>query len=213
MVKNKGNLNNHIGLPLSLMQLTSGPDVAVMELGMNHAGEISTLVRIAEPDVRVWTNVGDAHLGFFASVDAIADAKAEILEGARPGDVLVCNADDPRVMARVRGFAGRTVTFGESPAADVRASDVDDRGLGRHARARRHAGRRASTSPRRCSAAATSRTCWPRPPWRSSAASPLDDDREPAPPRLRPADRRGVVRRLRTASRSSTTPTTRARRR
>ena len=100
VVKNKGNLNNHIGLPLSLLQLTSGPDVAVMELGMNHAGEISTLVRIAEPDIRVWTNVGDAHLGFFASVDAIADAKAEILEEARPGDVLVCAADDARVMAR-----------------------------------------------------------------------------------------------------------------
>ena len=82
VVKNKGNLNNHIGLPLSLMQLRARPDVAVMELGMNHAGEISTLVEIAEPDVRVWTNVGDAHLGFFASPDAIADAKAEILERA-----------------------------------------------------------------------------------------------------------------------------------
>ena len=82
VVKNKGNLNNHIGLPLSLMQLRARPDVAVMELGMNHAGEISTLVAIAEPDVRVWTNVGDAHLGFFASPDAIADAKAEILERA-----------------------------------------------------------------------------------------------------------------------------------
>jgi len=128
VVKNKGNLNNHIGLPLSLLQLTSGPDVAVMELGMNHAGEIGALVRIAEPDIRVWTNVGDAHVGFFASVDAIADAKAEILEGARPGDVLVCAADDARVMARVRGFSGRKVTFGESPAADVRASDVRDLG-------------------------------------------------------------------------------------
>ena len=68
---------------------------------MNHAGEIRTLVGIAEPDVRVWTNVGDAHIGFFASPDAIADAKAEILENARPGDVLVANADDARVMARV----------------------------------------------------------------------------------------------------------------
>ena len=86
VVKNKGNLNNHIGLPLSLMQLRQRPDVAVMELGMNHAGEISTLVAIAEPDVRVWTNVGDAHLGFFASADAIADAKAEILERADAGD-------------------------------------------------------------------------------------------------------------------------------
>ena len=128
VVKNKGNLNNHIGLPLSLLQLTSGPDVAVMELGMNHAGEISALVRIAEPDIRVWTNVGDAHVGFFASVDAIADAKAEILEGAGSGDVLVCASDDARVTARVRGFSGRKVTFGESPAADVRASDVRDLG-------------------------------------------------------------------------------------
>ena len=66
--RNKGNLNNHIGLPLSLLELRSRPEVAVVELGMNHAGEIRTLVGIAEPDVRVWTNVGDAHLGFFASV-------------------------------------------------------------------------------------------------------------------------------------------------
>jgi UDP-N-acetylmuramoyl-tripeptide--D-alanyl-D-alanine ligase len=129
VVKNKGNLNNHIGLPLSLMQLRTRPDVAVMELGMNHAGEISTLVDIAAPDVRVWTNVGDAHLGFFASADAIADAKAEILERAGAADVLVCNADDARVMARARSFPGRTVTFGLSDAATVRARDVQDRGV------------------------------------------------------------------------------------
>src|SRR5262249_59783115 len=91
--RNKGNLNNHSGLPLSLLELRSRPDVAVVELGMNHAGEIRTLVGIAEPEVRVWTNVGDAHLGFFASTDAIADAKAEILERARPTDLLVSNAD------------------------------------------------------------------------------------------------------------------------
>ncbi len=129
VVKNKGNLNNHIGLPLSLMQLRDTPDVAVMELGMNHVGEISTLVAIADPDVRVWTNVGDAHLGFFDSPDAIADAKAEILEGAEPRDVLVCNADDRLVMTRVAGFAGRTITFGESDRATVRARDIEDRGV------------------------------------------------------------------------------------
>jgi len=129
VVKNKGNLNNHIGLPLSLMQLRTRPDVAVMELGMNHAGEISRLVEIAEPDVRVWTNVGDAHLGFFASVDAIADAKAEILERAASDTTLVCNADDPLVMVRAARFAGRTITFGTSERAAVRAVDVEDRGL------------------------------------------------------------------------------------
>ena len=129
VVKNKGNLNNHIGLPLSLMQVRHAPDVAVMELGMNHAGEISALVAIAEPDVRVWTNVGDAHLGFFASPDAIADAKAEILERGTAASVLVCNADDPRVMSRVAGFPGRTITFGTSDRATVRATAIDDRGL------------------------------------------------------------------------------------
>lgn len=127
--RNRGNLNNHIGLPLSLLELRRGPDIAVVELGMNHAGEISTLVGIAEPEVRVWTNVGSAHLEFFASVEAIADAKAEILEGARTSDVLVANADDPLVMARVQRFAGRVVTFGFTPSADVRAANVRDHGL------------------------------------------------------------------------------------
>jgi len=128
--RNKGNFNNHIGLPLSLLEPGAArSDVAVVELGMNHAGEIRTLVGIAEPDVRVWTNVGDAHMGFFASSDAIADAKAEILESARTGDVLVAGADDARIRARLGAFAGRTVTFGLSDRADVRASLVEHRGL------------------------------------------------------------------------------------
>jgi UDP-N-acetylmuramoyl-tripeptide--D-alanyl-D-alanine ligase len=127
--RNKGNLNNHIGLPLSLLELRSKPDVAVVELGMNHAGEIRTLVGIAEPEVRVWTNVGDAHVGFFASPDAIADAKAEILEHARATDVLVANGDDERIAARTKSFTGRVTTFGVDRAADVRAVDVEDRGL------------------------------------------------------------------------------------
>jgi len=127
--RNKGNLNNHIGLPLSLLELRSRPEVGVVELGMNHPGEIRTLVAIAEPEVRVWTNVGDAHLGFFASADAIADAKAEILENARPDDVLVANADDPRIVARAGAFAGRVVTFALQQPADVRAVSIDERGL------------------------------------------------------------------------------------
>jgi UDP-N-acetylmuramoyl-tripeptide--D-alanyl-D-alanine ligase len=127
--RNKGNLNNHIGLPLSLLELRSGPDIAVVELGMSHPGEIRTLVGIAEPDVRVWTNVGDAHIGFFESTDAIADAKAELLVNARPGDVLVANADDARLMSRTSSFAGRIVTFGIDADADVRATNVESRGL------------------------------------------------------------------------------------
>ena len=129
VVKNRGNLNNHLGLPLSLLELRRGADVAVMELGMNHAGEIRLLVGLAEPEVRVWTNVGDAHLGHFESQDAIADAKGEILENASSTSLLIANADDPRVMGRVSPFAGRIVTFGESAHADVRAERVDDLGV------------------------------------------------------------------------------------
>lgn len=129
VIRNRGNFNNHIGLPLSLIELRERPEIAVVELGMNHAGEISTLVRVAEPDVRVWTNVAEAHLGFFASVEAIADAKAEVLENAGPSTLLVANADDDRIVARARGFRGRVTTFGIERAADVRAGGVDDRGI------------------------------------------------------------------------------------
>ena len=129
VIRNHGNLNNHIGLPLSLIDLRQRPEIAVVELGMNHRGEISTLVGIAEPEVRVWTNVGEAHLEFFGSIDRIADAKAEILERATPATVLVANADDERIAARSHAFAGRVVTFGVEHPSVVRASQVDDRGI------------------------------------------------------------------------------------
>ena len=129
VIRNRGNFNNHIGLPLSLVELRHRPEIAVVELGMNHAGEISTLVRVAEPDVRVWTNVGEAHLGFFASMDAIADAKAEILEASHESTLLVANADDERIAVRMGRFGGRITTFGIDRAADVRADAVIDRGI------------------------------------------------------------------------------------
>jgi UDP-N-acetylmuramoyl-tripeptide--D-alanyl-D-alanine ligase len=195
VVKNKGNLNNHIGLPLSLMQLRDRPDVAVMELGMNHAGEISTLVAIADPDVRVWTNVGDAHLGFFESADAIADAKAEILELAEPHDVLVCNADDPRVMARASRFAGRIVSFGEADGASVRATEIEDLGLeGMRARVVTPAGERLIETPllgRGNLANVLAATA-----VALEFGIPLDAIAAHAA-RLRPSDRRGAVHRLR----------------
>ena len=127
--RNKGNLNNHIGLPLSLLELRNRPDVGVLELGMNHSGEISALVKIAEPDVRVWTNVGPAHLEFFGTVEAIAQAKAEILEGADSDSLLVANADDDLVMRHASSFKGRVRTFGVERPADVRALAVRDQGL------------------------------------------------------------------------------------
>lgn len=127
--RSAGNLNNQIGLPLSLLELRHEPEIAVVELGMNHAGEIRTLVDVADPDVRVWTNVAEVHSAFFDSVEAIADAKAEILEGATPDTRLVANAGDPRVMARAAGFPGRVTTFGVETAADVTAAEVRSLGL------------------------------------------------------------------------------------
>jgi UDP-N-acetylmuramoyl-tripeptide--D-alanyl-D-alanine ligase len=127
--RNRGNLNNHIGLPLSLLELRHRPDIGVFELGMNHFGEISALVKIAEPEVRVWTNVGPAHLEFFGTVDAVAEAKAEILEGAERDALLVANADDDLVMRHAPDFAGRIRTFGVERPADVRALAVRDLGI------------------------------------------------------------------------------------
>lgn len=195
VVRNKGNLNNQVGLPLSLLQLRERPDVAVMELGMNHPGEISALVAIAEPEMRVWTNVGDAHIGFFASPDAIADAKAEILERADSDDVLVCSADDERVMARVGPFAGRTLTFGMSDRATVRAYDVEHLGIdGMRARMVTPAGERQVQTPligRGNLANVLAATA-----VALDLGTPLDDIAGAASG-LKAADRRGVVRRLR----------------
>jgi UDP-N-acetylmuramoyl-tripeptide--D-alanyl-D-alanine ligase len=195
VVKNKGNLNNHIGLPLSLLQLRERPEVAVMELGMNHVGEISTLVAMAEPQTRVWTNVGDAHIGFFPSADALADAKAEILERASSDDVLVCNADDARVMARVGAFAGRTLTFGTSDRATVRVGDVEDLGIdGMRARMVTPAGERQVRTPligRGNLANVLAATA-----VALEFGIPLDDI-VGATARLEAADRRGTIRRLR----------------
>jgi UDP-N-acetylmuramoyl-tripeptide--D-alanyl-D-alanine ligase len=127
--RNAGNLNNHIGLPLSLLELRRGAEVAVVELGMNHADEIRALVAISEPDVRMWINVGDAHIGHFGSRAAIADAKGEILDHAGPETLLIANADDELILARIPQFPGRTITFGLTARADVRAVNVTDLGF------------------------------------------------------------------------------------
>jgi UDP-N-acetylmuramoyl-tripeptide--D-alanyl-D-alanine ligase len=130
--RNRGNLNNHIGLPLSLLEMgreATAPSMAVVELGMSAPGEIRTLLGVCEPDVRVWTNVAEAHLEHFPSVEAIADAKAEILEGADADAVLVANGGDARVMARAARFAGRTVTFDLDRPADVSATNIESRGI------------------------------------------------------------------------------------
>ena len=90
-LKTAGNLNNHLGLPMTVFRLTAEDEIAVLEMGMNHLGEIDYLVRIAQPDVAVITNVGDAHIGNLGSRENILRAKCEIFRGLRKGGTAVLN--------------------------------------------------------------------------------------------------------------------------
>jgi UDP-N-acetylmuramoyl-tripeptide--D-alanyl-D-alanine ligase len=122
--KTQGNLNNHIGLPLSLLRLDDNAQAAVLEMGMNHAGEIRTLAQIARPNVGVVTNVGWAHIENFDSIDGIAVAKRELIDELGSEGVAILNADDERVAAFAESHKGRSILFGQSPEAEIRAEDV-----------------------------------------------------------------------------------------
>ncbi len=123
-----GNFNNHVGLPLALLGLEPGQKAAVLELGMNHAGEIARLAGICRPSVGVVLNVGDAHLGHFGSRRAIAAAKEELLSAMGPSGTAVINADDPLVAAMGARFRGRVFSYGTRAGAALRAEGVRDRG-------------------------------------------------------------------------------------
>ncbi len=124
--KTSGNFNNHFGVPLCVLRIPDEARVAVLEIGMNHPGEIRDLARIAKPQVGVVTNVGFAHIENFDSVDSIALAKRELVESLPPGGTAVLNADDPRVLAMRQAHAGPVLTFGLSESADVRAADIEE---------------------------------------------------------------------------------------
>lgn len=126
-----GNLNNLIGVPLTLFQLREEHQLAVLELGMNTRGEIHRLAEIAEPDVGVITNIGEAHLEFLGSVEEVAEAKGELLPFLSRDRVAVLNLDDPYLRPLLPRVRGRLVTFGLDPRADVRGERIRVRSNGR----------------------------------------------------------------------------------
>ena len=129
ILKSEGNFNNEYGLPLTLFRLDETHQAAVLEMGMSRRGELSRLAEIARPDVGVVTRVAPAHLEFFASVDEIALAKRELIEGLNGREsVAVLNADDPLVAAFAPHAPGRVLTYGIANAADFRAEGIEDRG-------------------------------------------------------------------------------------
>jgi len=128
VLKSEGNFNNHFVLPLMLLKLEPEHDVAAIELGMSHAGEIAALAKIAQPEIGVVTCVAAVHLEFFNSVSDIARAKYELITSLPATGIAVLNADDEYVCQFGRDFKGKVVTFGMNPSADVRAENIEQRG-------------------------------------------------------------------------------------
>ncbi|MBI5606405.1 MAG: UDP-N-acetylmuramoyl-tripeptide--D-alanyl-D-alanine ligase [Deltaproteobacteria bacterium] len=123
-LKNPGNLNNTIGLPLSLFSLNEGHRFAVMEMGMNHLGEIARLCWIAKPSVGLLTNIGPAHLEGLGSLSMVAKAKGELFEALESDHLAVVNYDDPRIRDLAESCRAQKITFGLNPEAEVRADQL-----------------------------------------------------------------------------------------
>ena len=130
VLKSAGNLNNHFGVPLQLLRLEPEHEIAVIEMGMNHAGEIAALARVALPDWGVVSNVGPVHLEFFADgIAGVAAAKKELIDALPRDGMAFLNADDDRVAEMGRGLGARAILYGLGDRAFVRAVDMEEAGI------------------------------------------------------------------------------------
>jgi UDP-N-acetylmuramoyl-tripeptide--D-alanyl-D-alanine ligase len=124
LLKNEGNLNNHIGVPLTLLRLESAHEVAVIEMGINRPGELRRLCEIAQPQAGLITNIGPTHLEFLGDVDGVARAKGELLEALTPDSMAILNADDEHYQSLATKVRGGLMTFSLRSQADVMATAV-----------------------------------------------------------------------------------------
>ena len=130
VLKSAGNLNNGFGVPLQLLRLEPEHEVAVIEMGMNHAGEIAALARIAEPNMAVISNVAPVHIEFFPDgIEGIARAKYELVESLPADGIAVLNFDDPHVKLFGRGMGDRAVFYGTEAGAQVRGEQIEEAGI------------------------------------------------------------------------------------
>jgi len=128
VLKSEGNFNNHFGLPLMLLKLEPEHDIAVIEMGMSHAGEIASLAKLAQPEIGVVTNVAPVHLEFFNSLADIARAKYELVQSLPAGGTAILNADDQYVSQFGRDFHGKVILYGISRPANIHAENVENLG-------------------------------------------------------------------------------------
>ena len=131
VLKTEGNLNNDIGVPMTLLRLKPEHEMAVLELGMNHAGEIDYLSAIVEPDVILMTNIGDSHIEYFGSREKILEAKSEIFNHAKPGALAIINGDDPLLNTLPGKLPFPFVRVGAAEGLDYRAEDLSSDGKSR----------------------------------------------------------------------------------
>ena len=123
-IKTKGNLNNHIGLPLNIFDLSKTDEIAVMEMGMSAAGEIKRLAEIAKPEIGVVTNISEGHLVHLKTLKKVQAAKGELFDSLSEKETAIVNADDPLVLELAKSVRAKVITYGIYKGADIKAENI-----------------------------------------------------------------------------------------